>query len=90
MIELELPMIALLTWIAFRQGLADRVIRSIGERVEKIEKILNIPVQMLVGKIDQGEATLSQKAIEEGAEVLSTLRTDSHISSTKNREEQSL
>lgn len=83
---LEIPVIAIISWVAYRLNFVEKKVLSIERRQENIENILNIPVQSLVKQIENGELTLTEKAREES----NTLNEDSPMSSTKKAEGQSL
>lgn len=87
---LQIPTIAIISWIAWRISFVEKRLERVEERNTAIEKILNIPVQALVGEIKKGNLTLTEKAKNQSQEELNSLSADSLIFSTKKREEQSL
>jgi len=62
MINLELPTLAVLTWIVWRLSLVEKDVR-------KINDVLNIPVQSLIENIKDGKLTLSEQAKEKEMDI---------------------
>lgn len=77
---MEIPIIALLTFLLFR-------LENLNARIGKIEKLLNIPVNLLVEEVKNGVVT---KGFSKEIEGLNSLKRDNHILSIKKQEEQSL